>query len=413
MRYSILIVMCMAATGCVGPAGDRGMRATRGDLEDIDLRADMRAVSARVAAGATLGGLLHAGRVADEEIADLLARAQAVFDVRKVHADRPYRIERWAAGGRLKSFEYEIDQDRFLRVSRPTGDAALLAEVLPIPKTISVEVVQGIITPSVPSLFGAIGAGGGRAELAIALADVLSGQIDFNTELQPGDTFGVLVDTEFREQHVFAGYGPLQAAEFNNDGRRLRAVRFVPEGGSPAYFDERGVSVRRFLLRSPLKFQPTVSSGFSRSRLHPVLHERRAHLGVDYRAPVGAPVVAVADGVVVQAGANGASGRMVHLRHGNGFETEYLHLSSIGVRAGARVAQGDLIGRVGATGLATGPHLDYRVKKNGVFVNPLTAVRDTPPAAPVPADQMAAFAAVRDRAMAALGVVSAFRRTGS
>jgi murein DD-endopeptidase MepM/ murein hydrolase activator NlpD len=123
---------------------------------------------------------------------------------------------------------------------------------------------------------------------------------------------------------------------------------------------------------------------------------------VDYRAPVGAPVVAVADGIVLEAGPAGDSGRMVHLRHPNGFETEYLHLSQIDVRVGARVAQGDVIGKVGATGLVTGPHLDYRVKKNGVFVNPLTASRDTPSAPPVPADQMAAFAAARDALRSAI-----------
>ena len=138
--------------------------------------------------------------------------------------------------------------------------------------------------------------------------------------------------------------------------------------------------MRRFFLASPLKFQPVITSGFSRSRLHPMLREYRAHLGVDYRAPAGAPVVAVSDGVVVSAGSSGGSGRMVHLRHANGFESEYLHLSAITVHAGARVQQGELIGRVGSTGLATGPHLDYRLKKNGAFINPLTAHRAMPAA---------------------------------
>jgi murein DD-endopeptidase MepM/ murein hydrolase activator NlpD len=136
--------------------------------------------------------------------------------------------------------------------------------------------------------------------------------------------------------------------------------------------------------------------------MHPVLREVRAHLGVDYRAPAGAPVVAVADGVVVSAGMSGGAGRMVHLRHANGFETEYLHLSAIAVRAGTRVRQGELIGRVGSSGLATGPHLDYRLKKNGVFINPVTAHRAMPPADPIPAAEMPAFEAARDRAMAAL-----------
>jgi murein DD-endopeptidase MepM/ murein hydrolase activator NlpD len=167
--------------------------------------------------------------------------------------------------------------------------------------------------------------------------------------------------------------------------------------------------MRRFFLASPLKFQPVVTSGFSRARLHPILREVRAHLGVDYRAPAGAPVVAVADGVVVSAGMSGGAGRMVHLRHASGYETEYLHLSVLAVHAGARVHQGELIGRVGSSGLATAAHLDYRLRKNGAFINPVTAHRAMPPADPVPAPQMVAFEAARDRAMVALASSAAVR----
>jgi len=191
------------------------------------------------------------------------------------------------------------------------------------------------------------------------------------------------------------------AVEFVNAGRRVRAVRFTPEGGHAGYYDEHGVSRKRFFLASPLKFQPVVTSPFSRSRFHPVLKEYRAHLGVDYRAPEGAPVLAVADGVVVEAGPAGDAGRRVHLRHPNGFETEYLHLSSISVPSGARVRQGELIGRVGSSGLATGPHLDYRLARNGVFMNPVTAYHAMPTADPVAPEDMAAFLAVRDRAFPA------------
>jgi murein DD-endopeptidase MepM/ murein hydrolase activator NlpD len=161
------------------------------------------------------------------------------------------------------------------------------------------------------------------------------------------------------------------------------------------------VSVKRFFLASPLKFQPVITSPFSPSRFHPVLMEYRPHLGVDYRAREGAPVVAVADGVVMAAGPAGDAGRRVHLHHANGFETEYLHLSSISVRPGVRVRQGELIGRVGSSGLATGPHLDYRLAKNGVFVNPVNASRAAPPAEPVLPEDMTAFIAVRDRAFPA------------
>jgi murein DD-endopeptidase MepM/ murein hydrolase activator NlpD len=251
------------------------------------------------------------------------------------------------------------------------------------------------------------------------MADIFGGEIDFSTELQPGDEFELLVEKQYRpdegEAHevrpTLLGYGPILAAEFNNAGRRVRAVRFTPEGGLPGYFDERGVSMRRFFLRSPLKFEPVVTSAFSPSRFHPILREYRAHLGVDYRAPAGAPVVAVADGVVVSAGMNGGAGRLVHLRHANGFESEYLHLSAMTVHAGGHVRQGELIGRVGSSGLATGPHLDYRMKRNGVFVNPLAVHRSMPPADPIPQPLMAAFIAARDRAFLQISTPAVVKAT--
>jgi murein DD-endopeptidase MepM/ murein hydrolase activator NlpD len=365
---------------------------------DIDLRSETRALIDRVRSGMTLASLLHAAQVSAAEVLDVIDAARRVFDPRKVRVDQPYRLVQ-ALDGSLRHFEYEIDNDRLLRVSR-RGDAdPWAAAVVPIPKTHTTAVLEGTIDRGAPSLFAAVDEAGGTVDLAVALAEIFSGDIDFNTEVQPGDHFALVVDKQFRDESTFAGYGPIYAAEFRNGDRQHRAVRYTPEGGVPGYFDEQGVSMRRFMLRSPLKFDPVVTSGFSRRRVHPVLGGTRAHLGVDYRAPVGAPVIAVAGGVVVRAGTNGAAGRMVHLRHANGFETEYLHLSSIAVRAGARVDQGDTIGRVGATGLVTGPHLDYRVKKNGVFIDPLTAADRMPPADPVPADEMEAFIAARDSAL--------------
>jgi murein DD-endopeptidase MepM/ murein hydrolase activator NlpD len=377
--------------------------------EDIALATDFTSVSARVAAGATLATILHAQQVATDEVEAIVRRAASVFDVRKVRTNQPYLLEK-RPDGTVRRFEYEIDGDRVLRVSRPADQHDdLTAAVSPIEKIRRPGIVRGRIDRETSSLVAAMDAAGETIDLTLALADVFSGDIDFNTDLQPGDRFELLVEKQYREragsgahelQEEFAGYGPILAAEFENAGHRFRAVRFTPDGGSPGYFDERGISLRRFFLKSPLKFDPIVTSAFSRSRLHPVLHEVRAHLGVDYRAPTGAPVVAVASGTVVAAGSSGGSGRMVHLRHANGYETQYLHLSSIAVRGGARVAQGEIIGRVGATGLATGPHLDYRLKKNGVFVNPVTAHRAMPPAEPVPSAQLASFAAARDRAFA-------------
>jgi murein DD-endopeptidase MepM/ murein hydrolase activator NlpD len=367
---------------------------------DIMLSLETTVVSSRVRAGATLASVLRAHDVAIADAAAIVAQAASVFDLRKVRANQPYRLETMP-GGSVRGFEYEIDGDRFLRVGR-SPEQELVARVLPIPKTRDVEVVRGEIDREHTSLVSAINAAGETIDLALALADIFGGEIDFSTELQPGDRFELSVEKQSRDDHQFAGYGPVAAAEFTNSGRHVRALRFTPQNGSPAYFDEHGRSMRRFFLASPLKFQPVVTSAFSDARMHPVLREVRAHLGVDYRAPAGAPVVAVAEGVVISAGMSGGAGRMVHLRHANGFETEYLHLSAIAVRAGSHVRQGELIGRVGSSGLATGPHLDYRLKKNGAFINPVTAHRAMPPADPIPAAEMAAFEAARDHAMATL-----------
>ena len=203
----------------------------------------------------------------------------------------------------------------------------------------------------------------------------------------------------------FVGYGPIAAAALVNDGRRLLAFRFQPTGGPLGYYDGDGRSLKRFFLRSPLKFDPTISSGFSRSRFHPILNIRRAHLGVDYRAPVGAPVVAVSNGTVTFAAwTGGEDGR-------SGFATQrdmragILHLSAFaaGIRVGAHVSQGQIIGRVGATGLATGPHLHYELRRSGAMVNPIAEHRRLPPGEPIPPAQMDAFKAVRDRASRMLG----------
>ena len=374
---------------------------------DILLSLETTVVSSRVRAGATLASMLRGHDVAVSDVAAIVSQAASVFDLRKVRANQPYRLETTRAGA-VRGFEYEIDGDRFLRVGR-SPDEALVARVLPIPKTRRVEVVSGGIDPEHTSLVAALDAAGETIDLTLALADIFGGDIDFTTEVQPGDRFQLTVEKQFRENRQFAGYGPILAAEFTNAGRRVRALRFTPAGGPAGYYDERGRSMRRFFLASPLKFQPVVTSGFSHARMHPVLREVRAHLGVDYRAPAGAPVVAVADGVVVSAGLSGGAGRMVHLRHANGFETEYLHLSTIAVRAGARVRQGELVGRVGSSGLATGPHLDYRLKKNGAFINPITAHRAMPPADPISPLQMVAFEAVRDRATAAFSTSAVAR----
>jgi murein DD-endopeptidase MepM/ murein hydrolase activator NlpD len=399
----VLLLSAIAGAGCGPPPEPPLPPATRG--VDVHLTPDILLVSARVLPGSTMASLLRAQQIAETEVAELIARASAVFDLRRVRVDQPYRLAR-ALDGALRWFEYEIDGDRLLKVARAPDQPSpqFVAEILPIEKTARTLTVRGAIGNGADSLVSALDQAGETIDLSLALAGIFASDVDFNTDLQPGDRFELVVDKLFRENDQFAGYGPIRVAELHNDGRRLRAIRFEPEGGQAGYFDENGRSLRKFFLRSPLRFDPVITSGFSRRRFHPVLHRYRAHQGVDYRAPTGAPVVAVAAGTVVFAAYNGGSGRMVHLRHANGFESQYLHLSAITVRAGARVNQGDLVGRVGATGLATGPHLHYALKRNGVNVNPVTVHRSMPPGDPIPAADLPRFAEARDRAFSAFTV---------
>jgi len=192
-----------------------------------------------------------------------------------------------------------------------------------------------------------------------------------------------------------------------NVGHSFKALRYTVPGGKPAYYDEQGRSLKRFFLKSPLKFEASISSRFTHSRRHPILRIVRPHLGVDYRAPIGASVVAVANGTVVSAGWSGGAGRMVTLRHPGGWETLYMHLSSIAVRRGQHVSQGQLIGRVGSSGLSTGPHLDYRVRQNGRYLNPLVVHRSLPPGEPIPAAHLAAFREEFERSWTLLSATEA------
>jgi murein DD-endopeptidase MepM/ murein hydrolase activator NlpD len=391
------IALALALAACAAepdaPARQRGV--------DIPLAPDTRTVRGELPARSTLGSFMRA-QLGDDGIAQrVVAAAARVLDLRRLRAGQPFTLVR-SLDGRIREFLYEIDGDRLLKISgRPDG--ALDARIVPIEKAREDATLSAAIDRESPSLFAALDAASEQPELAIAMAEIFAGEIDFNNDLQPGDRF-TLAFEKFTRDGETAGYGPIAAAEFHNDGRTLRAFLFTPPDGKPGYYDEKGRSLKRFFLRSPLRFEPRITSGFSQARFHPVLHTTRAHLGVDYGAPIGAPVVAVSSGVVLSTTTDGANGRMVRIRHARGYETYYLHLSAFapGVHAGTRVEQGQLIGRVGMSGLASGPHLDFRIRKNGVFVNPVRERRHLPPGEPIAPALMPAFAAERDRLAARL-----------
>jgi murein DD-endopeptidase MepM/ murein hydrolase activator NlpD len=349
----------------------------------------------------TLEAMLLEQGLQSDVVHGVINAVRTVFDPRRLRSLQPFALEQ-SLDGALRLFEYEIDASSFLRVRSVLEDESRLrAEIIPIPVTVVPASVTGAIDDDSPSLFQSIEAAGELPDLAIAMAQIFGGEIDFNTELQPGDRYTVAFERLERERRR-SSYGVISAAEFQNDGRVLRAIRFTPKGGQPGYYDLDGRSLRRFFLRSPLKFEPRVTSGFSARRMHPVLHTARAHRGVDYGAPMGSEVVSVASGRVLSVTSDATNGRMVRVRHASGYVSFYLHLSAFasGIRAGAAVEQGQAIGRVGASGLATGPHLHYGLQKNGAFVNPLREHRNMPPGDPVPASELDGFRIEREKAMA-------------
>lgn len=372
-------------------------------LADILLPPDSDLISSVVPNGATVAGMLGKHLLPDSELSALVQAVSGTFDVRRLRAGNVYRLDR-LFDGRIRSFEYEIDPTRALRAKRREGDIAFEAEVVELPRTATRTIVEGHIDKVVSSLSQALDVAGERIDLALAMAEIFGGEIDFNSDLQPGDSFRLVVEKSVREDGQFVGYGPILAAAFENDGRTVNAMRFTPDGGKPGYYDLQGRSLTRFFLKSPLKFEPRITSGFSRSRMHPVLQYARAHNGVDYGAPAGAPVVSVSGGVVSFAGWTSGGGRTVRVKHTSGYESEYMHLSAIaaGVRPGVRMGQGELIGAVGSTGLATGPHLHYGLRRDGRYVNPIAEHQNLPPGEPVPAVLKAAFDAERDLMFAAL-----------
>lgn len=372
-------------------------------LADVLLPRDSDVISSVVPNGATVAGMLGKHLLPESELSALVQAVSSNFDVRKLRAGNIYRIDR-LFDGRIRSFEYEIDPTRALRASRREGDIVFAAEVVELPRTTTQVVVEGRIDKDAPSISESLERAGERLDLALAMADIFSGEIDFNSGLQPGDSYRLVVEKSVRDDGLFVGYGPVRAAEFANDGRTLAAMRFTFPDGKSGYFDTEGRSLKRFFLKTPLKFEPRITSRFSRSRMHPVLKYARAHNGVDYGAPTGAPVVSVSNGTVSFAGWTNGGGRTVRVRHTSGYESEYMHLSAItpGITPGARVGQGELLGLVGQTGLASGPHLHYGLRRNGQYVNPITEHQNLPPGEPVPAVLKAAFEAERDTLFSAM-----------
>jgi len=338
-------------------------------------------LAAVVPAGSSMTALLG-DYFSPGEILELNKRSRDIFPFTRICAGHPYRIQ--TVDGIFSAFIYEIDSEEELLISR--NGEQIDMERKPIHYDIVVEQVRGEITSS---LFDAVTSSGEEPELAIALADIFGWDINFILDLRVGDSFQALVEKRFRKGEL-AGYGDILAAEFVNQGRSFKAFRFADGEQKASFYNENGENMRKAFLKAPLSFT-RISSGYSMRRLHPVTKTVKPHPAIDYAAPVGTPVKTVGDGTVTRKGYASGNGNYLEVTHSNGYSSMYLHLKGFarGIKKGARVSQGQVIGYVGSSGMSTGPHLDFRMKRYGSPINPLKL--KAPAAAAVSTEHAAEF----------------------
>lgn len=298
-------------------------------------------------------------------------------------------------GGQLQALEFDLDLTKTLRVTREKSGFA--SEITTTELERRIKQMEGVINDS---LFLAGQEAGLSDNLIMQLVAIYGWDIDFALDIRRGDSFKVVYEEKYKERKKVVD-GPILAAEFTNQDKKIRAVRHQRGDGQVGYYTEDGMSMRKAFLRTPLKFS-RISSHFNLRRKHPILNKIRAHRGVDYAAPTGTPVKATGAGVVHHVGNKGGYGKTVIIRHGGKYSTLYAHLSRYkkGLRRGRSVNQGEIVGYVGKSGLATGPHLHYEFLVHGVHRNPLTVA--LPIAESISAPEMDQFKARTSRLFALL-----------
>ena len=318
----------------------------------------------------------------------MLAEAcDSMFDVRSIRTGNTYRT--WKSeDGVLQYLAYDVDRLRSIVFRCQEPYSAYFVE-----KPVETRTCYADITIN-SSLWNDMISAGVSPLLTLSLSDIYAWTVDF-FGLQEGDRFRVVYDEKICQGEIIA-IDTVRYALFSSRGEDYPAIMFDQHDGGNIYWNEKGESMRKAFLKAPLHYS-RISSGFTYARRHPITRKVQPHTGVDYAAPKGTPVVTIGDGVVTSARNEGAGGNVVRIRHNSVYSTAYLHLSryATGIMAGKRVRQGEVIGYVGSTGRSTGPHLDFRVWKNGTPINPLKM--ESPPAEPLKQENMDAFSAVSEK----------------
>jgi len=351
-----------------------------------------------VESGQTLSTIFEAEGLPHSESLELLTLSQDARELRNLRPGEVIRLRRNAEGS-LEELSYELDETHTLQVRR--SDDKLEAFTIAAELEKRQAEVAGVIDSS---LFAAAQKAGLSNRLTLELAQIFNYDIDFALDLRRGDRFVVVYDAYYKDGKKLRD-GNITVAEFVNKGKVHQAMRYVDKKGSVAYYAPDGRSFRKAFIRTPVDFA-RISSGFNLARKHPILNVIRAHKGVDYAASTGTPVKTTGDGVVEFVGKKSGYGNVIMIRHDSKYETLYGHLSRFrtGLRNGSKVKMGQVIGYVGATGLATAPHLHYEFRVAGLHVNPITV--KLPRANPLSKSEVAEWRAANAGALAALESIS-------
>ncbi|MFV8368944.1 peptidoglycan DD-metalloendopeptidase family protein [Flavobacterium sp. LB2R40] len=329
--------------------------------------ADFNVVHDTIKRGDTFGTLLEEQNIGERKVYDIIAKVRDSFDVRSIRINKPFTILRSKnKKHNLEVFIYQPDNLSYYVVD--FRDTALVVYKKTKPITIKRRTIGGVLKESLSETLG-----NARIEGALAskIAKIYAYSIDF-MKLKKGDRFAITFTERYINDTVYDGVEELEASFFEYGGKIIYAFPFAqnPNSDKIQYYNEEGKTLKNFFLKSPIKFS-RISSRFSSSRFHPVQHRWKAHKGTDYAAPRGTPITVTAGGIVEQSGFTAGNGNFVKVKHNGTYSTQYLHMSKILVRRGQRVNQGQVIGLVGSTGLATGPHVCYRFWKNGRQVDAL------------------------------------------
>ena len=322
--------------------------------------------------GDVFGKTFEQTKLSKKESLEILAELKKYININKCKPNEFYEItystnteteQTWT------NFKYFPEGQYFYSIDKST-DNVLTSEKIELQTSSKIFEVSGTIENS---LWESMSASEIKPNIILAYADMFAWQIDFLTDCRQGDKYKLIYEVKTLEKKDTVLSSDIIAGQYITTTSTNTAIQFINSKGDEGYFDENGKSVKSAFLKAPLQFK-RISSYFTKKRFHPILKYYRAHEGIDYAAPIGTPVSAVGDGIVRKSQYSGGYGNLVIIKHSNGYETYYGHLSKYGkgIKKGVRVKQGQVIGYVGATGLATGPHLDFRIKKNGTFFNYLT-----------------------------------------